>query len=136
MKVMMVLICVISILYASESTFIEIDLAKNKIMVYKDGDLIISGKALGGRKGYKSPLGEFKIYKKEKKHISSKFPKPNGGAKMPYSMFLKKGNRMLGVALHVGSLKKKSHGCIHLSWKVAKYLYNNFPLNTEVWIHK
>ena len=40
---------------------------------------------------------------------------------MPYSVFF----TTTGVAFHQGSLKVKSHGCVHLSHAAAVMFYNS-----------
>jgi Putative peptidoglycan binding domain/L,D-transpeptidase catalytic domain len=57
---------------------------------------------------------------REKVHISSKYPPPNGGAKMPYSLFFGDGS---GCAFHQGDTCSTSHGCIHLNMDDASWLY-------------
>ncbi|MFB9297120.1 L,D-transpeptidase [Kibdelosporangium philippinense] len=59
-----------------------------------------------GRKGYPTPPGSFRVTFKNKNHKSSIF----NNAPMPNSVFFNG-----GIAFHQGSLREKSHGCIHLS---------------------
>ena len=83
----------------------------------------------GGRKEFPVPRGWFWIYQKDKDHISSQWPKPYGGAKMPYSLFFFKGS-----AIHAGSLQIPSHACVHVRLKDAKKLFRMVKLYTLVYI--
>jgi lipoprotein-anchoring transpeptidase ErfK/SrfK len=69
-----------------------------------------------GRKGYATPPGTFRVSFKDIDHVSSKYD----SAPMPYSVFFNG-----GVAFHQGSLKQKSHGCVHLSRAAAKTFYSS-----------
>ena len=70
--------------------------------------------ALGGRPTYPSPTGVFSVQWKARIWWSKQWQ-----AQMPYSIFFKD-----GAAIHAGSLSTMSHGCIHVSDSVARYLFN------------
>ena len=64
---------------------------------------------------YPTPVGKFHVQYKDIHHYSKEFHGP-----MPYSVFFTN----TGVAFHEGSLKVKSHGCVHLSHADAVKFYN------------
>ncbi|MFD8494039.1 L,D-transpeptidase [Amycolatopsis sp. NPDC059657] len=68
-----------------------------------------------GRKGYATPTGTFHVQWKDIDHYSKQFNGP-----MPYSVFFTTN----GIAFHQGSLKVKSHGCVHLSKPAAVTFFN------------
>ena len=70
--------------------------------------------ALGGRPTYPSPTGAFAVQWKSRLWWSKQWQ-----AQMPYSLFFKD-----GAAIHAGSLSTMSHGCIHVSDSVARYLFS------------
>lgn len=70
-------------------------------------------KVLGGSKKHPSPTGAFKVEWKSRKWWSKQYD-----ASMPYAVFYFKGS-----ALHQGSMRSRSHGCIHLTEETAKFLY-------------
>lgn len=70
--------------------------------------------ALGGRPSYPSPTGAFMVEWKSRHWWSKQWQ-----AEMPYSVFFKDGS-----AIHAGSLRTMSHGCIHVSDSVARHLFN------------
>ena len=65
---------------------------------------------------YPTPLGTFHVQYKDIDHYSKQYNGP-----MPYSVFFTN----TGVAFHQGSLKVKSHGCVHLSHAAAVTFYNS-----------
>ncbi|KTD09469.1 L,D-transpeptidase [Legionella jamestowniensis] len=98
----------------------------------KNGKVIRSGKASGGskyckdvRRACRTPSGTYRIISKGSASCrSSKYPLPNGGAKMPYCMFFSK-----NYAIH-GSYDvpnyNASHGCIRVRPSDALWLHRNF----------
>jgi len=70
----------------------------------------------------KTPRGTFKISWQVAKYDSKKYPSTNGRRNMDFSSFFHTG----GVALHTGSIRGRSHGCVHLRKSDARYIYNNF----------
>jgi lipoprotein-anchoring transpeptidase ErfK/SrfK len=69
-----------------------------------------------GRAGYRTPPGTFKVSFKSINHRSSIYD----NAPMPYSVFFNG-----GIAFHQGSLREKSHGCIHLSRAAAREFFGS-----------
>ena len=124
MKKIFFLFFILIISWAQALT-VDIYLGDRYLVVHNGDNILYDAPVLGGRKKYPTPIGFYKIYRKERVHKSSKWPKGKGGAKMPFSMFLQNVNtgRKTGVALHAGSLRVKSHGCIHLDWTDAQELY-------------
>lgn len=69
-----------------------------------------------GRPGHTTPAGCHVVAETAKMHISKKYHAP-----MPYStVFLPS----VYIALHVGSVKVRSHGCVHLRPQDALLMYN------------
>jgi hypothetical protein len=85
----------------------------------------------GGRKKYPVPEGWFWVYTKDRDHKSSQWPRPYGGAKMPYALFFSNGS-----AIHVGSLNAPSHSCVHVRKKDARKLFEQVDLYTLVLVRK
>jgi L,D-transpeptidase ErfK/SrfK len=72
-----------------------------------------------------TPSGNFKIYEKRGIGcISTKFPKPYGGAPMPYCMFFKGGFAMHGSNGVPGY--NASHGCVRMFIEDAEWLNRGF----------
>lgn len=98
----------------------------------EEGNLVNWGPASTGRSycpdedgACLTPSGTFTVYdKKGEGCVSSKFPIPDGGAKMPYCMHFHN-----GFALH-GSYEmpgvNASHGCVRMFPQDAQWLNQNF----------
>jgi len=97
------------------------------------GELIRWGPATGGGKTcrgsdelcYTKP-GEFRIYSVGSSNCASrKFPRPNGGAPMPYCMFFNGGQAFHGSPGGVVN-GNVSHGCVRMFVKDAHWLRYDF----------
>lgn len=76
-----------------------------------------------GSPGQVTPTGVFSVDRKDRHHVSNEFNEP-----MPDAVFFAPG----GIAFHVGSLTKGSHGCVHLSWRDANYYYQQLQIGATV----
>jgi len=136
---------------------ITINLTAQEAYFYKGTERVGWTPISTGKKGYETPVGNFKISQKELMRrsnlygyeidaagdfvsdaiITPKTPLPAGhryrGADMPHFM------RVAGpVAMHGGILPgyPNSHGCIRLPLAMAEVFYNNTPPGTPVNIVK
>ena len=66
-----------------------------------------------GRKGFATPPGTFRVSFKNEDHVSSIYDQ-----EMPYSVFFNG-----GIAFHQGSVRVKSHGCVHLTASAARQFF-------------
>ena len=77
------------------------------------------------KRGCRTINGDFQIYRRQGAGCrSSKYPRPNGGAKMPYCMHFYRGYALHGSSTVPG--QHASHGCIRLFIEDAKWLNQNF----------
>jgi len=76
-----------------------------------------------GKPGYETPPGTFKVTWKDRNHRSRAF----NNAPMPNSVFFNG-----GIAFHQGSLKAKSHGCVHLSQAAALQFFGTLRVGDAV----
>lgn len=135
------------------SPAIVIDISDQKLYYYKGDKLVGISAVSTGREGHDSPIGSFKVRKKEKEHASNlygdfvdasgtvvvknvdakKDKAPEGthfkGSSMPW--FMEFAN---GVGMHTGFLPgvPDSHGCIRLPDKMARIFFVNTPMGTPV----
>ena len=93
-----------------------IDLSANKAWIMDKRGHVTYGPVpiTTGRRGYETPVGTFRVTWKDIDHWSHTYNGP-----MPYSVFFTSS----GIAFHEGSLKVKSHGCVHLSHAAAKTFF-------------
>jgi len=66
-----------------------------------------------GRKGFATPSGTFRVSFKNQDHVSSIYDQ-----EMPYSVFFNG-----DIAFHQGSVRVKSHGCVHLTASAARQFF-------------
>ncbi|MGH7141347.1 MAG: L,D-transpeptidase [Minisyncoccia bacterium] len=103
---------------------IVVDISAHEMQVSLDGVQRYVWRVATAMSGYKTPRGVFRIHLMDSKHTSSKYSYWNSRlqkdlpAPMPYSLFFS-GN----VAIHGGTLRKGSHGCIHLGLHHAITLF-------------
>ncbi len=109
---------------------IFVDLAEQRAYAINNGKRLFSGAISSGKDGRETPTGYFKVLDKDKYHVSNLWPKPNGGAKMPYMIRITNS----GIAMHIGRVPgyRASHGCIRLKRKFAKRLYKWVKFGTPV----
>ncbi len=95
--------------------------------VDKQGTVVWAETISSGAKKFRTPEGIFEVYNKRKRWMSTKYPDESGINNMDYSNFF-----LRGYALHQGSINHMSHGCIHISKKYSKILFDNSPIGTPV----
>jgi lipoprotein-anchoring transpeptidase ErfK/SrfK len=136
---------------------IVISIGQQKLYYYK-GDKLVGVSAISsGREGHDSPVGNFKVRKKDLQHASNlygdfvdangtvvvknvdaiKDKPPTGchfqGSSMPNFMEFAP-----GVGMHTGFLPgiPDSHGCIRLPDRMAKIFFEVTPVGTPVTVEK
>lgn len=106
--------------------------------VTENGRVIRSGHGVGGKsycpdikRGCRTPVGSFRIYSKAGPHFkSSIYPRPRGGAPMPWAMFFR-GHYAIHGSNDVPN-RPASHGCIRVYPSDARWLSHNLPIGTKV----
>ena len=107
---------------------------------YLNGRKINGGVANGGKSGYRTPSGVFRVYGKQgPSYRSSRYPihrnGTRGGAPMPYAMHF----TVAGHAIHGSpqiSNQNSSHGCIRVTTSAARWLNQNFiTIGTKVVVY-
>ena len=87
--------------------------------VDRDGTVWLSGGISSGEEIGYTPSGRWKALWKERFHTSSKYPEADGSNNMDYSIFFTN----WGHALHEGNINSTSHGCIHVSTRDIRRLF-------------
>lgn len=100
---------------------IVVDLSTQTATAYESGSVVFSGNISTGTAKRPTPTGSFRVLEKDIDHISTSWPKPNGGAKMHYMLRLTN----YGIAMHLGYVPSypASHGCIRLQNGFAQRMY-------------
>jgi ankyrin repeat protein len=107
---------------------IEISLAAQRALVFKDGAQVFETAISSGRKGFATPSGQFVVTDKKRSHKSSIYH-----VNMPFFMRL----NGLDFGLHQGVVPNypASHGCIRLPSAAAAKLFAEIPVGTLVTIN-
>lgn len=99
---------------------VEINKSTQTMTVYVDGEKRYTWKVSTGRRGYPTPSGSFRVLLMKEMHYSRKYD----NAPMPFSIFFTNNGHAIhatNAIRHLGRVA--SHGCVRLSPKNAKTLY-------------
>jgi lipoprotein-anchoring transpeptidase ErfK/SrfK len=137
----------------SGAPFIVISLGDQRAYFFRAGKLVGVSAISSGKKGFDTPVGDFKVIQKDKDHASNlygeyvdatgevvkrnvdvtKDPAPPdatfNGAKMPFFMRFHE-----GAGMHAGHLPggRASHGCVRMPRFMAEHFFQNAELGTPV----
>jgi hypothetical protein len=97
--------------------WVRVDLARQLLSVFRDGDEIGSAVILYGTDGKPTPTGSFTILEKDPDHYSRTY----NDAPMPYMLRLTED----GVAIHGSNVRQgwATHGCIGVPLDFARLLF-------------
>jgi len=109
-------------LTASASKRIVVNLSQQRACAYDGASTAFCGNISTGKPGHRTPTGHYRVLEKDVDHVSSKYPEPNGGAKMHY-MLRVTGS---GIAMHLGYVPNypASHGCIRMQSGFAQRMFS------------
>ena len=110
--------------------YVLVNLSEQMAYAIEDDSILFEGRISSGKKGRETPEGEYVILQKKRLHKSNLWPKPKGGAKMPYMMRLSND----GIAMHLGYVPNRpaSHGCIRLKNGFAQEMFAWAKVGTKV----
>jgi lipoprotein-anchoring transpeptidase ErfK/SrfK len=142
---------------ATGPAHIVISIGQQKLYYYK-GDKLVGVSAISsGREGHDSPVGNFKVRKKDLQHASNLYgdfvdangtvvvknvdaikDKPPAGCHFQGSSMPNFMEFAPGVGMHTGFLPgiPDSHGCIRLPDRMAKIFFEVTPVGTPVTVEK
>lgn len=101
-----------------------VSLSKQEAWFARDGRILRGPvRVATGRAGYGTQVGTFSVFRKNRMWYSTLY----GNAPMPYSVFFDGGE-----AFHEGSIRVRSHGCVHLSPSDAAWVYDFLRIGDEV----
>ncbi len=122
-------------------TYVEIDLTRQHLWYYKDGELVVDTPIVTGdpTKGRATPTGTGKIWSRETdRYLSGEGYRSHVDYWMPINWS--------GVGLHNASWRSSfggriyrgggSHGCINMPFAPTKTLYQNTVVNTPVVVYQ
>ncbi len=103
----------------------KIDISSQTMKVYRNGSLMHSWRVSTGRKGYRTPTGNFRPRWLKRMHYSSKY----NNSPMPYSVFFYKGYAIHGTNYIRRLGRPASHGCVRLHPRHAARLFRLIRAN-------
>jgi lipoprotein-anchoring transpeptidase ErfK/SrfK len=119
---------------ANAAVDVRVDLSKQRMLVYVEGELAYNWPVSTGRKGFATPHGTYRPKRMTRMHFSRKYH----NAPMPYSVFFRGGYAIHGTNA-VGRLgRRASHGCVRLAKGNARELFhliNDYGGNARITIH-
>lgn len=115
---------------------VKIDLSEQKMKVLVNGRTRHSWPVSTARRGYRTPVGNFKPTRMHRRYFSKKYH----GSPMPHSIFFYGGYAIHGTNQIKRLGRPASHGCIRLHPNNARKLFalvrNNGPRNTRITIQR
>jgi len=128
LKSLFILFFIATTLFSSQ--YVIVDLSEQMAYALEDGDIVFEGRISSGKSGHETPEGT--VLQKKRHHTSNLWPKPKGGAKMPYMLRLTN----TGIAMHLGYVPKRaaSHGCIRLKNGFAQKMFKWIKVGTRVYV--
>lgn len=118
---------------------IEVSIAKQRLIAWKDGVVFMSTPISTGMPGYDTPPGHFHVLFKNLNAWSAKW-----GVVMPWALnihgnyFLHQVTHYPGSTVNIGESSlghPASHGCVRVGVGAAEKLYRWARVGTPVWIH-
>lgn len=147
----------------SSRSGVIVDLDRQRAYVYSQGQLVAATRIASGKRGYRTPTGDFRIGQKNPDHASNLYGKlvhtetgeeqpgevdtrsaeiPEGmvfrGAPMRHFMrFHTLDGKATAIGFHQGHVPNRpaSHGCIRMPANSARSLYKILPRGTPVFVY-
>lgn len=98
----------------------KIDLSAQRMSVYQNGRLKYTWKVSTARRGYRTPLGNYRPTRMHKRYFSKKYY----NSPMPHSIFFRGGYAIHGTNAEKRLGRVASHGCVRLSKRNAAKLFS------------
>lgn len=118
----------------SEPRRIEIDLSEQRLSAWEGKKLVYSFRVSTGKRSTPTPIGRFQINSKYRTNRMR--GRGYDISDVPYTMYFYKGYAIHGAYWHNRFGTPISHGCVNLSVKQARQLYNWTSRGTLVVVRK
>jgi lipoprotein-anchoring transpeptidase ErfK/SrfK len=105
---------------ATAGVDVRVDVSKQRMLVFVEGELAYNWPVSTGRKGFATPQGTYRPKRMTRMHFSRKY----NNAPMPYSVFFRGGYAIHGTNATGRLGRRASHGCVRLSKRNARELYH------------
>jgi lipoprotein-anchoring transpeptidase ErfK/SrfK len=104
---------------ANAGVDVRVDVSQQRMLVFVEGELTHSWPVSTGRKGFATPHGTYRPKRMARMHFSRKY----NNAPMPHSVFFRGGYAIHGTNATGRLGRRASHGCVRLSKRNARELY-------------
>jgi hypothetical protein len=110
-----------------DERWIDVDLDENTLVAYQGSTPVYATLVGSGVWKYPTPRGVFRIYKKSAEADMKSEQTADEKYRVdhvPWSMYFKRGYALHGTYWHNGFGHSRSHGCVNLSARDARFLYH------------
>ena len=114
--------------------WIEVDISRQRLFAHENGQVVFTTLVSTGVAGHRTPLGQFRIWAKVRRQTMS-----GPGYNLPnvqWVMYFAGENAIHGTYWHNNFGRPMSHGCVNVTNKAARWLYNWAPKGTIVVVHR
>ncbi len=106
--------------YRAPNVLAKIDLSSQRMHVYKNGQLKYTWKVSTARRGYRTPIGNYRPTRMHRRYFSKKYY----NSPMPHSIFFRGGYAIHGTNAIKRLGRVASHGCVRLHPANAAKLFS------------
>lgn len=106
--------------FGSSGVLAKIDLSSQRMHVYQNGHLKYTWKVSTARRGYRTPIGNYRPTRMHKRYFSKKYY----NSPMPHSIFFRGGYAIHGTNAVKRLGRVASHGCVRLHPANAAKLFS------------
>jgi len=106
--------------FGSSGVLAKIDLSSQRMQVYQNGHLKYTWKVSTARRGYRTPVGNYRPTRMHKRYYSKKYH----NSPMPHSIFFRGGYAIHGTNAVKRLGRVASHGCVRLHPSNAAKLFS------------
>ncbi|MBP9086695.1 MAG: L,D-transpeptidase [Kofleriaceae bacterium] len=115
---------------ADAALWLDIDLAQQTLVLYRGDTPVFATLVSTGKKNHATPIGEFTIHAKAA--VTTMASEAGERAQydvsaVPWAMRFTKGVYLHAAYWHDGFGNKRSHGCVNVSPRDARWLYDTLP---------
>lgn len=106
---------------------VEVSLDRQVLAIVRDGRVVSVYAASTGKRGYETPRGTYRVYRREVNGWSSQYDVP-----LPWVSFFHR-----GYAVHAGTVPgyPASHGCVRVPKPFAASIYRRMPNGSSVVVY-
>lgn len=111
----------------ARGTHVEVSLGRQVLAIVRDGRIVSVYATSTGKRGYETPRGTYRVYRKEIAGWSRQY-----GVPLPWVSYFHR-----GYAVHAGTIPgyPASHGCVRVPTPFAPSIYRRMPNGSSVVVY-